>query len=230
MTEQGDQGCERRRPGRKATDDITEHQARTLEAIREFIGDRGIPPTVADLAVSLGLAGSTVHDQVNQLIRKGFLRREDGRARGLALARETLGPTMRLIAVPIVGRVAAGQPIFAEENSVGEVLVDDSVAGSGRFFALEVEGRSMQGAGIEPGDLVIVRQQPIAESGDIVVALLDGEATVKRLRIDGGDIALLPENPDYEPLVVRSDADLRVAGKVVAVRRPQSTSIDHSNT
>lgn len=211
-------GKEIRRPGRKPTADITEHQGRTLKAIRKFILDRGIPPTVADIASMLGLRSSTIHDQINQLIQKGFLTREDGKARGLSVVREPTSVLTSLVSIPIVGKVAAGLPILAEENVVGEVLVESSVTRSGRYFALEVQGVSMIDAGINPGDLLIVRQQPIAENGDIVVALIDNEATVKRLVISGEDIMLKPENPSCDPIPIDSDADLRITGKVVAVR------------
>lgn len=218
VIEEDSHNHEIRRPGRKPTVDITEHQERTLKTIRTFILDRGIPPTVADIASILGLRSSTVHDQINQLIQKGYLRREDGKARGISIVRDPTSTLASLISIPIVGRVAAGLPILAEENVVGEILVESSVIRSGRYFALEVCGDSMTGAGINPKDLLIVRQQPIAENGDIVVALLDNEATVKRLLFHGEDILLKPENPSYDPIVLKSDADLRIAGKVVAVR------------
>lgn len=217
----------RRRPGRKPASDITEHQARTLRTIQKFILDRGIPPTVADVASMLGLRNSTVHEQINQLIQKGYIRREDGKARGLSVVQEPADTINSLVSVPIIGTVAAGQPILAQENIVGEVLVESSVAKSGRYFALQVQGDSMLNAGINPGDLLIVRQQPIAESGDIVVALINDEATVKRLQIHGGDVMLKPENPSYAPIIVESDADLRIAGKVVAVR---SVASENQNT
>jgi len=160
------------------------------------------------------------------------LRREPRKARGLAVVREP--PACRvaalrgagredeitdLVPVPILGRVAAGQPLFAEENVIGEVLVEGRVASRGRCFALEVDGNSMVGAGIHEGDIVIVRQQPVAESGDIVVALLGDEATVKRLYIREERIELRPENPKYRPIPIGSGDDLRILGKVVATRR-----------
>jgi repressor LexA len=129
-----------------------------------------------------------------------------------------------LVAVPIVGRVAAGQPILAEENIVGEVLVEGGIARAGRCFALEVTGDSMVDAGIRERDLVVVRQQPVAENGDIVVALLEDEATVKRLFIRDERIELRPENPNHRPIPVGPDDGLRILGKVVAVRRPSSNT------
>ncbi len=171
--------------GRRPAVEITDPQRRTLRALRRFIDHRGFPPTIKELADSLGISAPSAHDQVGQLVRKGFVKRESRKARGLTVVRAPADEVLHLMAVPIVGRVAAGQPILAEENIVGEVLVDSRVVRSGRCFALEVHGDSMIGAGIRDQDLVVVREQPVAESGDIVVALLDQEATVKRLRLHG---------------------------------------------
>ncbi len=157
---------------------------------------------------------------MGRLVRKGFVRRESRKARGLTVMREPPDEVLQLMAVPIVGRVAAGQPILAEENVGGEVLVDSRAARSGRCFALEVQGDSMIDAGIHDQDLVVVREQPVAESGDIVVALLEEEATVKRLFIRDERIELRPENPELDPMPIGPDDGLRIVGKVVAVSRP----------
>ena len=119
----------------------------------------------------------------------------------------------------IVGTVAASHPIFAHENITGEVLVEASVVGSGKCFALYTQGDSMIDAGINDGDLIIVRRQPIAEDGDIVIALLDDEATVKRLKIDNELIELVPENPRLKPIRVKPEDELRILGKVVGRKR-----------
>ena len=212
-------GKKLRRRGRRPTAEITEHQRRTLRAIRNFVVHHGFPPTVKELADILGITPPSTHDQVSQLVRKGYLKREPHKARGLTILREPESKVASLIPVPIVGTVAAGQPIFAEENIVGEVLVNETIASRGRCFALEIEGDSMVDAGINEGDLVIVRQQSVAESGDIVVAMLGDEATVKRLSIREERIALRSENPKYEAIPIGSGDDLRLLGKVVAVTR-----------
>lgn len=204
--------------GRKPTWEVTQHQLRTLRTIQRFIDERGIPPTITDLAETLGLTRSTVQDQIAQLVKKGYLNKESGRARGITVAREHVSVPSTVISVPIVGEVAAGPPILAQENIVGEVLMDASILHGGSHFALEVRGDSMICAGIDNGSLVIVRQQPQAENGDIVVALIDDEATVKRLRIRGDRIELKAENPQYDPIVIGPESDLRIVGKVVAVR------------
>jgi len=159
-------------PGRRPIVSITEHQRRTLREIRDFIARKGYPPTIQELAEILGITHASAHAQVNQLVRKGYLKREPRKARGLAVVREPEDEITDLVPVPILGRVAAGQPLFAEENIIGEVLVEGGTASRGRCFALVVDGDSMIKADIHEGDLVIVRQQPVAESGDIVVALL----------------------------------------------------------
>lgn len=175
-----------------------------------------------ELGAILGISHSSVQEQISHLIRKGYLRREPGKSRGITIVREPENNVAELVAVPIVGRVVAGPPLLAEENVVGEILVEASLLRRGRCFALEVQGDSMKGAGIRASDLLIVRQQPVAENGEIVVALLDGEATVKRLAVKSGEVELRPENPRYRPIVVRGgEHDFRIVGKVVGIwRRP----------
>ena len=206
--------------GRPPVEEITAPQRRTLRALRRLTDRQGLPPTIQELADILGISTTSVHDQVGQLVRKGFVRRESGKARGLTVLREPDDEVLQLITVPIVGRVAAGEPILAEENVVGDVLVDSRAARSGRCFALEVHGDSMIDAGILDKDLVLVREQPVAESGDIVVALLEDEATVKRLFVRDERIELRPENPEHRPMPIGPDDGLRIVGKVVAVSRP----------
>ena len=202
--------------GRRPVQEITGPQRRTLHELRCFINRRGFPPTIQELADILGISSPSLRDQVKQLVRKGYVRRESRKARGLTVLREPTDEVLELRAVPIVGRVAAGQPILAEENIVGEVLVDSRAIRSGRCFALEVRGDSMIGAGIHDQDLVVVRQQPLAESGDIVVALLGEEATVKRLHIEDDRIELRPENTGHRLIRVGPEDDLKILGKVVA--------------
>lgn len=215
---QENSSSERLKPGRKPTTEITDAQLRTLKAIRKFVDQRGFPPTATELGEVLSITNASAHDQISQLVRKGYLKREPGKARGLAIVREPVSPVLGLVSVPVIGRVAAGVPILADENVISEVLVESSVVSGGRFFALKVQGDSMKDAGINEGDTLIVRQQPVSESGDIVVALLEDEATVKRLYIQNDRIELRPENPKYKPMPIGPDDDLRIVGKVVAVR------------
>jgi len=192
-----------------------------LNEIRAFASKNEYPPTLHELAAILGVSHSSVHEQISQLIRKGYLRREPGKSRGIVIVREPEDSVAELASVPIVGRVVAGPPLLAEENISGEILVDASLLMRGRCFALEVQGDSMTGAGIKAGDLLIVRQQPVAENGEIVVALLDGEATVKRLAVEAGQVELRPANPRYPLIPITGENDFRIVGKVVGIwRRP----------
>ena len=202
--------------GRPPVEEITDPQRRTLQELRRFINRRGIPPTFQELADILGISPPSLRDQVSQLVRKGYVKRAARKARGLTVLRDATDELLDLLAVPIIGRVAAGEPILAEENIIGEVLVDSRAVRSGRCFALEVRGDSMIGAGIHDQDLVVVREQPVAENGDIVVALLDQEATVKRLYVEDDKIELRPDNTSYRPIRVGPEDGLRIVGKVVA--------------
>ncbi len=215
---------ERKGRGRRPVEEITDTQRNTLNKIRLFMNRRGFPPTMKELADILGISHASAHGQVTQLVRKGYLKREPRKARSLAIVRESEDTPPIMTAVPIVGRVAAGQPILAAENIVGEIMVEGRITRLGRCFALEVTGDSMVDAGIREHDLVVVRQQAVAESGDIVVALLEDEATVKRLFIRDERIELRPENPKHQPIPVGPDDGLRILGKVVAVRRPGSNT------
>ncbi|MEK6675072.1 MAG: transcriptional repressor LexA [Planctomycetota bacterium] len=210
------------RSGRKPVTEITGTQQRTLREILRFTAHHGFPPTMADLAASLDISHASAHEQVCQLERRGYVRREPNKARGLVVLKQPVDDVENLVPVPIIGTVAAGVPIFAEQNRVGEVLVTSSVVRTGHCFALRVTGDSMTGAGIRDRDLVIVRQQPVAESGDIVVALLGDDATVKRLFIQEHQIELRSENRKYKPMSIGAEHDLRIIGKVVAVRRDQN--------
>ncbi len=213
---------EKRRPGRRPATEITEPQVRTLKAIRDVLTEKGYPPTIIELAARLGISHASAHAQVGQLVRKGYLRREPNKSRGLAIAREPERGVSALVPVPIIGRVAAGEPLLAVENRVGEVLVEGNRERLRHCFALKVTGDSMVDARIDDGDLVIVRQQPAAESGEIVVALLGDEATVKRFYIRGDQIELRPENRRLRPIRINPEDELRIIGKVVAVRHPAS--------
>jgi len=205
--------------GKAKIDGITSLQRETLEAICRFVDTKGFPPTMKELSEIFEISPASAHDRINQLVRKGYLKREDGKSRGLTIIRRINEMSATLVSVPVVGIVPAGLPILAEENITGHVLVESSVVRSGKHFALRAMGESMKGAGIHDGDLIIVRQQPIAEDGDIVVALLNSEATVKRLKIKDELIDLVPENPEFQKIRIRPEDDLRILGKVVGWKR-----------
>lgn len=208
-----------RQRGRRPTLRITASQRLTLQAICDYVAEHRFAPTMRELADARGITPPSALEQVRELERKGYVQREPRKARGLTVLREPQAAVASLVRVPLVGDIAAGQPLMARENVVGEVLMDEAIAQPGHCFALTVAGESMVNAGIHDGDVLIVRQQPVAESGDIVVALLGDDATVKRLVIAGDRIELRPENPAYRPVPIAPGDDLRILGKVVAVTR-----------
>jgi repressor LexA len=211
--------AKKRRRGRRPAEDITEPQRRTLSTIRAFINRKGYPPTVKELAAELGIAPGSTYGQINQLVRKGYLRREPRKARSLEVVASPRADPTKLVSIPVVGEVAAGSPLLAEENIIGKVLVDSRLVGHGRCFALRAKGDSMTGAGIHDGDYCVVRQQPVAENGEIVVALLGNEGVIKRLHLSEGGVELRSENPAFAPIRVDPDAQLLIQGKLLGVCR-----------
>ena len=194
---------------------LTDRQRKIVEYIRAHVEENGYPPTFREIAQSVGLKStSTVDHHLRRLRELGVLQYEDGRFRALQLLGEE-GAESRPAGVPLVGDVAAGTPILAQQN-IEEYIPFDTGTSSEDHFALRVRGESMLYAGILPGDLVVVRRQPEARSGEIVVALLEDEATVKTLSLKDGKIWLLPENPDYEPI---DGTGCTILGKVVGVVR-----------
>lgn len=190
-------------------------QLNVLQVIQSYWHEHGVAPSLADIAQALGLSRQTVHEHVQALRKKGYLDHVEGVGRSWKPT-ETAEPDSRRI--PVVGRVPAGQPVFAHEDIEGWITVDDAPA-SVTLFALRVRGDSMTGAGILDGDLVVVRQQGAADSGDVVVALVDDEdATVKKLERQGGMVRLVAMNPAYEPIEAPGER-VRVLGKVVGIRR-----------
>jgi len=204
--------------GRPPEQQITDAQRRALKEIRDHIAARDYPPTMSELGGLLGVTAASAHQLIKQLENKGYVTREPRKARSLKVVREPQRQLEKLVPVPLMGVVKAGPAMLAEENRLGEVLVDQSIAGRGRCFALRVSGDSMIDAGMDDGDVVICLQQPVAESGEIVVALVDDEATVKRLAIRGDRIELRAENKRYNPILVGPDDDFRILGKVLAIR------------
>ncbi|MGE0614030.1 MAG: transcriptional repressor LexA [Bacteriovoracia bacterium] len=193
---------------------LTEKQAKVLAFIENEITRAGRPPTLRDIAKHLGLrAVGTVQDHVAALLRKGFLQKEEGTVCGL---RPSYHSEAR--AIPILGMVPAGNPIEAIPDALGSLTVPAHKL-RGELFALKVKGDSMIDAGILEGDLVVVKKQSQADHGQIVVAMLDGEATVKRLDKAKGRLRLLPENSRYAPIELDPTRDNVIQGVVVSVQR-----------
>lgn len=206
---------------------LTWRQRKVLEVIRESVERRGYPPSIREIGEAVGLTStSSVSHQLTTLQRKGFLRRHPSRPRAVdvRMPAEAVEPDDEAVRsaqpqptyVPVVGRIAAGGPILAEQ-AIEEVFpLPRELVGTGTLFLLKVVGDSMVEAAITDGDWVVVRQQSVADNGDIVAAMIDGEATVKTYQRKGGHLWLLPHNPAYEPI----DGDKAIVlGRVVTVLR-----------
>ncbi len=195
---------------------LTERQERILRFITSHIQKHRVPPTVREIGAEFRIGPAGVFDHLKALERKGRIRRMDRGSRAIDVVG---GPSKaRGVPVPIVGRVAAGQPILADQRVDGHLIVEEDLARGATLFALQVKGRSMIGAGILDGDYVVARQQQTADDGDIVVALIGDEATVKRLRRRGVVWRLEPENPEYQAVPL-TEHDALIQGKVIAVHR-----------
>ena len=199
---------------------LTERQRRILDFITQTRDERGYPPSVREIGDAVGLhSPSSVHAQLATLAQKGYLTKDPTKPRAIRVhgAEHAAPSTANLVEVPLVGRIAAGGPILAEQNIEDTMALPRDLVGSGTLFALTVRGDSMTGAGILDGDTVIIRQQAEASDGEIVAALVgDDEATVKRLSRKGGKVRLLAENDAYDPI---EPDQVSVLGKVVAVLR-----------
>jgi repressor LexA len=203
--------------GSLADKPATERQRRILQVISEFTSERGYPPSVREIGERVGLSSSsTIHAHLKALEKRGLISRDPTKPRAL---RSEVGSSASrdALVVPIIGKVAAGLPITASENVEGEfVLPSAFVPKASDSFMLRVQGDSMIEAAILDGDLILVRPQPTADNGEVVVAMLDGEATVKRFYREDGRIRLQPENREMAPIYA---SDVEIVGRVEAVVR-----------
>ncbi|MGV9409965.1 transcriptional repressor LexA [Nocardia sp. NPDC003693] len=221
-----------------AAADLTVRQRKVLEVIRTSVSDRGYPPSIREIGDAVGLTStSSVAHQLRALERKGFLRRDPNRPRAVDVrgldetaVRATSGVAqLRPVTaeaesgdhpaptyVPVLGRIAAGGPILAEQAVEDVFPLPRELVGEGSLFLLKVVGQSMIDAAICDGDWVVVRQQNVADNGDIVAAMIDGEATVKTFKRTGSQVLLMPHNPLFEPI---PGNDAQILGKVVTVIR-----------
>lgn len=191
-------------------------QQRILDFIRQEIEQRGYPPSVREIGEAVGLKStSTVHGHLRRLESKGLLVRDAMKPRAMGLIQQE-EPENDVRYVPLLGLVAAGTPILAEEDNSETLAIPSSLLGDGKFFALSIRGDSMIQAGILHGDYVVVRKQAQANNGDIVVAMISGDATVKRFYREQGRFRLQPENPAMKPIYTN---ELEILGKVVSVYR-----------
>ena len=220
-----------------SVDTLTERQRAVLETIETSLTDRGYPPTMREIGAAVGLTSpSSVKHQLNVLEERGFLRRDPNRPRAIEVVplgnadskQPATGPQAQVITlsslpetsttrdVPLVGRIAAGSPILAEQEVEEVFTLPKQLVGDGDAYMLKVSGASMIDAAICDGDWVVVRHQNVAENGDIVAAMIDGEATVKTFKRKDGHVWLMPHNPNYEPIL---GDHATILGRVVSVIR-----------
>ncbi|OZI34141.1 repressor LexA [Bordetella genomosp. 10] len=209
---------------------LTERQQQILDLIRQTVASTGFPPTRAEIAQALGFRSpNAAEDHLKALARKGAIELTAGASRGIRLKEAPTGvqamlplPALAQLMLPLVGRVAAGSPILAAEHVERDVGVDPGLFAQRPDYLLKVRGMSMRDAGILDGDLLAVKKAGEARDGQIVVARIDDDVTVKRLQRQGGRIQLLPENPDFEPIVVRNGQDFALEGIAVGLIRTQA--------
>ncbi len=198
--------------------ELTPKQMEVFDFLKNFVRKKGFPPTLREIASHFGLKGPRGPQKVlNILERKGYIRKIRGESRAIEILRFSSSHT---VAVPILGRVAAGQPILPIENIEGYINLDQTLVSSEDAFLLRVRGDSMIDAHIQDGDFALVKPQSKAENGEIVVALVEDEATIKRIFFDRDLIRLEPANPNMEPIVVRKgEKRVSLVGKVVGIFR-----------
>lgn len=197
---------------------LTPREEEVLKVIKDSIASKGYPPSVREIGQKVGLSSSsTVHSYLRRLEEKGVIRRDPTKPRAIEiLQKEELNPQEKLNWIPVLGRVAAGLPLLAVENNEGFFPLPTGFTGEGEFFMLQVKGDSMIEVGIFEGDLVLVRKQPSADNGDIVVALLEDEATVKRFFKEKDHVRLQPENKNMAPILTQ---EAKIVGKVIGLVR-----------
>jgi repressor LexA len=196
---------------------LTRRQSEILTFVERYTESHGYPPSVREIGQAMGLtSSSTVHSHLAALERKGYLRRDPSKPRALEILRETTGPARRIVTLPVVGRVAAGEPILAQQNIEDHLPLPADLVNGAEAFVLKVRGDSMVNAGILDGDWLIVRRQQTATNGDIVVARVDDEATVKQFYREKDRIRLQPANDAMAPTYAR---DVVIEGKAIGVLR-----------
>jgi len=206
--------------------ELTARQREVLDFIRKMIENKGLPPTIREIGERFKITSTNgVRAILYALSKKGYIRRKPLVSRGIELAKKAkasfdLARESAYVSVPLVGRIAAGLPTLAVENIEGSIAVDRSFLPGGDVFSLRVEGESMKDSGIVDGDYVLARVQSIAEKGDIVVAVIGEEATVKRYVPQKNRVKLEPANPAFKPILVdQKSPEFRIAGKVIGLLR-----------
>ncbi|MBN1552261.1 repressor LexA [bacterium] len=219
-----------KRRGRRPTKGLTKAQQRTLKAIRDFKLENGYPPSIKDLGDILGITAAGAHDQVDQLVKKGYLTREPRKARSIMIIRDpgiehSITAEVQdmekdnYVTIPLLNKLESVENLFDKSNVVGEILVEAKVAKTGQLFALQLQGDRLKNINIHEGDILIFRRQPLAENSDIILALLDNNIYISRLFIADAHIQLRWENDRYRSIVIKADDDIKIIGKMVGVKR-----------
>lgn len=198
---------------------LTQRQREVFDFIRGFIHKNRYPPTIREIAVNFHFSVKGSYDHVKALEKKGYLRCHENRSRAIEILRDAEADKDEMASVPLLGSVAAGKPLFAEENLQGFVQVPANALGTSAHFALKVKGDSMKDAGIMDGDVVVVAHQSSADNGDIVVAMVEDAVTLKRFFMERNRVRLKAENPKYPPLYTQN---LRILGKLAFLMRSYS--------
>jgi repressor LexA len=201
--------------------ELTPTQEKVLDFLKDFLRKKGFPPTLREIASHFGLRGPRGPQKTLTILeKKGFIRKVPGGSRAIEILSYPQFSLTHILSVPIIGRVRAGEPILAIENIEGYLNLDRSLVSSGDVFLLRVEGDSMIDAHIQDGDFALVKSQPNAENGEIVVVLIEDEATIKRIFTKRDLIRLEPANPKMEPIVVKKgEKKVTIVGKVVGIFR-----------
>ncbi len=196
---------------------LTTRQREVFDFIRSFIHTKRYPPTIREIADNFGFSVKGSYDHVKALRKKGFIRCAGNRSRAIEVVADTEADRQpNLVSVPVLGSVAAGKPLFCEENLTGWIQVPAASLRKGQHFALQVRGDSMKDAGIMDGDVVVVVHQETAENGEIVVAMVDDAVTLKRFFIEQNRVRLKAENPRYPPLYTQN---VRILGRLAFLMR-----------
>ncbi len=195
---------------------LTLKQEKILDFIKESIKESGFPPTVREIGEKFNITVKGAYDHVKAIEKKGYIKTEQNKSRAIVVLNEEEEVPVDAINIPLLGRIAAGSPILAEENIEEYLSFPKSMFKSGEYFALNVKGDSMIDGGIYDGDVAIIKKQNTANNGEVIAALLTDEATLKRFKMTGNKVQLLPDNPAYEPIVAENVA---ILGKLIALFR-----------
>jgi repressor LexA len=195
---------------------LTQRQGEVLDYIKNYSRECHFPPTIREISEHFGISIKGAYDHVKALEKKHYLRTGANRSRTIEVIGESMSDEEQTVEIPILGNVAAGVPLLSEENLEGTVRIPSTQLKSGNHFAMHVRGDSMQGVGIMDGDLAIIRQQPAADNGDIVVAMVDEAVTLKRFVKEKNRVRLQAENDAYPPIFTQN---VRVVGKLAHILR-----------